>query len=265
MNPDWIVPEWPAPDSVRAFCTTRAGGYSQGPWRGLNLGMNCNDEPGIVKRNREALRAFLPSEPAWLRQEHGIDVYCHPGLGHPGFGPPGSRPADSHEAGGELPLPVADAQIASQPGQVCVVLTADCLPVLFCDRSGGRVAAAHAGWRGLVAGILERTVEAMGGSPRDLLAWLGPAIGPRSYEVGDEVREKFLYADEAAHTGFVRRGERWLLDLYALARQRLARAGVHSVYGGTHCTFEEPERFYSFRRDGVTGRMASIVWLEGSR
>jgi YfiH family protein len=144
------------------------------------------------------------------------------------------------------------------------VLTADCLPVLFCARGGERVAAAHAGWRGLVAGVLERTVEAMGGAPADLLAWLGPAIGPRNYAVGDEVREAFLCADESAHTGFIRSGDRWLLDLYAIARQRLARVGVHAVYGGEHCTFGEPERFYSFRRDGNTGRMASLVWLEAA-
>ena len=250
MNPDWIVPEWPAPVGVRALCTTRTGGHSEAPWNSMNLGLNCHDNPAVVYRNRALLRQLLPAEPTWLSQEHGVTVYRHPASGG---------------AGTDLPAPVADAQVASRPGQICAVLTADCLPVLLCNLGGRRVAAVHAGWRGLAAGVLEQTVQAMGEAPGQLLAWLGPAIGPRRYKVGDEVRDAFLSADVAAGSAFVKSGDGWLLDLYAVARQRLARAGVNAVSGGGYCTFSEPERFYSFRRDGVTGRMATLVWLETSR
>jgi YfiH family protein len=257
MPPNWIVPDWLAPANVRAISTTRAGGVSPGPWHSLNLGLNCADDPALVRRNRAVLRGYLPAEPCWLRQEHGVSVYMHPGSN-------GAEPGSSagSETAAPAAAPLADAQVASRPGQVCVVLTADCLPVLLCNRTGQRVAAAHAGWRGLAAGVLEQTVTAMGEAPDQLLAWLGPAIGPRSYTVGDEVREAFLRQDNAAQTAFIRQGGRWLLDLYAVARQRLSRLGVTAISGGDYCTFADPERFYSFRRDGTTGRMASLVWLD---
>lgn len=239
-KPEWIVPKWPAPSSVRALSTTRSGGYSTGPWSSFNLGTHCGDDGVAVRKNREMLCEYLPSEPRWLRQVHGAAVFS--GL----------------EAAAE---PLADAQIAGKAGQVCVVLTADCLPVLFCNRSGTRVAAAHAGWRGLAAGILENTVLALNETPEQLVAWLGPAIGPRAYEVGDDVRAEFVRTDEAAAVCFEKKGDRWLFDLYAMARHRLRHCGVTDISGGTYCTFSDPEAFFSHRRDGCTGRMATLVWL----
>jgi YfiH family protein len=261
VNADWILPHWAAPAGVRALSTTRAGGYSAAPWASLNLGLNSGDDPALVLKNRAVLRACLPAEPKWLHQEHGVNVFMHPhakgDLALTGSGP---EPALSAAE------PVADAQVASQPGQVCVVLTADCLPVLFCNRGGTRVAAAHAGWRGLLAGVLEQTVHALGEPPDRLMAWLGPAISARAYEVGDELRAAFVRQDGvAAAACFQRQGERWLFDLYAMARHRLARAGVAEVSGGSCCTYHEPQRFFSYRRDGRTGRMASLVWLEPNR
>ena len=242
--PPVLRPDWPAPARVRAFCTTRAGGCSEGPWFSLNLGERCGDDPERVRRNRARVAALLPAPPQWLRQVHGTDVVRHPG--EPG-------------APGEPP-PEADALVADCPGAVCAVLAADCLPVLFCDRAGTRVAAAHAGWRGLAAGVLQATVRALDTEPGELLAWLGPAIGPAVYEVGPEVAQAF-----AGHENGVRRGrgdDRGLLDLYTVARLKLAEAGVTAVYGGGLCTFSDPARFFSFRRDGTTGRMASVVWIE---
>jgi len=247
VNGDWIIPDWPAPVRVRALCTTRAGGYSTGPWKSLNLGLNCGDDAAAVRKNRALLRASLPSEPVWLRQLHGVSVYRQ-------------RAPDS-QAEVRVTEPAADAQVACAPGQVCSVLTADCLPVLFCNRSGTRVAAAHAGWRGLAAGILENTVQALQDRPDQLIAWLGPAIGPGAYEVGEEVRSEFVSGDQAGEACFRQRGARWLFDLYAMARLRLMRAGVVAVSGGSYCTCSEPDRFFSYRRDGSTGRMASLVWL----
>jgi len=241
MSEKWIEPIWPAPTCVRALCTTRAGGCSTGPWKSLNLGAHCGDDVAAVRKNRAVLRSFLPAEPHWLRQEHGARVVDHR---HTGC------------------LPSADAQVANGPGQVCVVLTADCLPVLFCNRSGTRVAAAHAGWRGLAAGILENTVRALQEPPEQLLAWLGPAIGPGAYEVGDEVRAAFVSADESGSGCFERHGKRWLFDLYAMARHRLKQAGVVNVSGGGYCTYTDSERFFSHRRDGCTGRMATLVWMQ---
>jgi YfiH family protein len=257
MSHGWISPDWAAPPRVRAFSTTRSGGCSSAPWDGLNLGAHCGDDPAAVHRNRALLRAWLPAEPTWLAQVHGVTVHVHP-----------DDPADALPIAPGAALatsigqPVADAQVASLPGQVCVVLTADCLPVLFCNRSGSRVAAAHAGWRGMLAGVLEHTVRALRDQPEQLLAWLGPAIGAAAYEVGEEVRQAFLCADPAAAACFRRHQHRWLFDLYAMARQRLAKAGVVDVWGGGRCTFSEPEHFFSYRRDGRTGRMASVIWLE---
>lgn len=221
----------------------------------MNLGATCGDEASAVVRNRALLRSYLPADPVWLRQEHGTGVFCHPATG---IAAPPSAPI-SALAVAEI---VADAQLATRPGQVCAVLSADCLPVLLCNREGTRVAAAHAGWRGLLAGVLEQTVQSLGCPPDTLLAWLGPAIGPGAFVVGDEVRAAFVVGNVAASIAFAPHGERWLCDLYALARQRLQQAGVGEISGGGYCTYREPERFFSYRRDKVTGRMATLVWLE---
>ena len=250
MNPDWIIPDWPAPAAVRAFSTTRAGGFSTGPWEGLNLGSNCSDTPDTVRLNRAQLREELPADPCWLHQVHGVTVLRHR-ADHAGQGTARARDI----------RPEADAQVCRRAGLVCAILTADCLPVLFCNRAGTTVAAAHAGWRGLAAGILERTVVFMDEPPDEILAWLGPAIGPAAYEVGEEVRREFLHRDPGAAAAFQSQGERWLLDLCQVARQRLASVGVSAIYGGAWCTYSDATRFYSHRRDGITGRMASLVWL----
>lgn len=241
MNPAWIVPGWPAPANVRALTTTRAGGVSVGRYASLNLGDHVGDDPAAVAQNRAVLRASLPAEPLWLNQVHGIAV------------------ARVGEATG---VPEADAAVAREPGAVCAVMTADCLPVLLCDRRGTVVGAAHAGWRGLAAGVIEATVAAMAIDPAGLMAWLGPAIGPQAFEVGDEVRETFMQHDPAAGQAFAPHGEgKWLADIYLLARQRLAALGVTDVFGGDFCTFSDSARFYSYRRDGATGRMATLIWL----
>jgi len=247
---DLIQPDWPAPSRVRAWATTRSGGVSAAPRASLNLGDHVGDDAASVRRNRELLRATLglPAEPAWLQQVHGTAVVA----------------AAATPAGMASP-PVADASWTTAAGVTCAVLTADCLPVLFCNQAGTHVAAAHAGWRGLAAGVLECTIgwlAADGVRPESLLAWLGPAIGPEAYEVGDDVRAAFLQADRAAARAFrARRPGHWLLDLYAAARLRLARAGVTAVFGGEHCTLTEPRRFFSHRRDGVTGRQATLICL----
>jgi YfiH family protein len=242
-NAEWIIPEWPAPANVRALVTTRAGGVSVGPYTSLNPADHVGDEPQAVRHNREIVRAALPSEPHWLKQVHSALV---------------------HRVSGDLlAVPEADAAVCALPNQVCVVLTADCLPVLFCADDGSEVGVAHAGWRGLAGGILERTVEAMRVPGARLLAYLGPAIGPRAFEVGPEVRAEFVAADAQAAAAFqpVAGSDKYMADLYLLARQRLARVGVTRVYGGEFCTYSEPQRFYSYRRDGATGRMASLIWL----
>lgn len=262
----WLVPDWPAPAQVRALSTTRQGGVSAGPYGlaggaagGLNLGLHVGDDAAAVQANRARLEAVLPRAPRWLDQVHGCGV------------------ATAGQAGGAEPAPPrADACISVEAGQVCVVMTADCLPVLLCDRAGTVVGAAHAGWRGLCAGVIEATLARMagarsgaGGAP-GWLAWLGPAIGPAAFEVGAEVREAFLAEADAAGRGeqaavaaAFRAGApgKYYADIHALARVRLARAGCHAVYGGDACTVADAERFYSYRRDGVTGRMATLVWL----
>jgi YfiH family protein len=243
MN-DYIIPDWPAPPQVGALSTTRNGGVSQGPWQSLNLGTNSGDDPPDVARNREGLNEVLPAPPRWLQQVHGHTVVPHDG--------------QASLAAGSVP---ADAQWSNTRGAVCAVLTADCLPVLFCDRRGTEVAAAHAGWRGLAAGVLENTVAAMSSPASELLAWMGPAIGPAVYQVGAEVKDAFRQQQAEGAAAFVADGDRWLFDLYAMARHRLLHAGVGHVSGGGFCTFSEPQRFFSYRRDKVTGRMASLVWL----
>lgn len=239
---DWIVPDWPAPPNVRAVVTTRAGGTSRGRYASLNLGARVGDDPAAVERNRERLRSSLPADPVWLRQVHGTDVV---------------------DAASAPALPRADAAFARIRHVVCAVLTADCVPVLLAGRRGEAVAIAHAGWRGMVAGVIEATVARMGVAPADVVAWLGPAIGPRAYEVGPEVREAFARGAPGAAAAFVPHGDgKFLADLPALARHRLAAAGVGAVYGGAHCTHTEAGRFYSYRREPTTGRFASLVWID---
>ena len=241
MN-DWIVPDWPAPARVRALITTRSGGVSRGCYASMNVARHVGDETDAVQANRARLRALLPAEPAWLEQVHGTAV------------------ADAERAAAGV---CADASIARRPGVVCAVQTADCLPVLLCNDSSSVVVAAHAGWRGLAAGVLEQAVRATGEPPASLLAFLGPAIGPQAFEVGPEVRDAFVAQAPAAAEAFTPgSGERWQADLCALARQRLAAAGVARVFGGGWRTYGEPQRFFSFRRERVTGRMASLIWLE---
>jgi purine-nucleoside/S-methyl-5'-thioadenosine phosphorylase / adenosine deaminase len=242
---DAIRPDWPA--AVGALVTTRNGGASRGAYASLNLGLRSGDDEAAVRENRRRLGSLLPAPPVWLRQVHGV------------------RAADADAARGAGAEPEADAAVARRPGTVCAVLAADCMPVLLADEAASVVGIAHAGWRGLCAGVLEATLEAMRAKPGALMAWLGPAIGPRAYEVGDEVRAAFIARDPAAVAAFraVRRGH-WLLDLYAVARQRLAARGVTRVYGGGLCTHSDPKRFYSYRRDGATGRMAALIWLTGS-
>ena len=243
-----LFPHWPAPDTVHAVSTLRGGGVSSGPYQGLNLGDHVGDTPDCVSENRLRLQRSLklPSAPLWLSQVHGttvIDAY---------------RP-DGAVASGR---PQADATLTSEPGIVCAVLTADCLPLLFCDRQGTRVAAAHAGWRGLADGIIERTFEALGVPATELLVWMGPAIGAAVFEVGAEVHERFIRHDPTSQQAFrpVEQG-RYLADITLLARQRLQGLGVDAVYGGQWCTYSQPQAFYSYRRDGVTGRMASLIWM----
>lgn len=245
-----LIPDWAAPANIGALTTLRAGGFSPAPYGdgqgggGLNLGTHVDDDPALVARNRALLRRLLPSEPAWLTQVHGVAVL---------------------DAAALPDQPTADACISSTPGAVCVMMTADCLPVLFCDRAGTVVGAAHAGWRGLAAGVLEATVAAMRArGAQDIIAWLGPAIGPEQFEVGAEVREAFITQQAAAQHAFRAypgRPGKYLADIYELARQRLASMDVHDVSGGGLCTVSDP-RFYSYRRDKTTGRMGSLVWLK---
>ena len=241
---EWLVPDWPAPANVRAFVTTRAGGVSTGDYASMNLGGSGGDDPANVARNRLIVREQLPAMPRWMKQVHGTGV------------------ADI-DAMGESEVATADAATASRPGRVAVVLTADCMPLFLCDDGGTRVAVAHAGWRGMAAGVIENTVRAMGGEPSRLLAWMGPAIGPEVFEVGPEVREAFMAADRAAGEAFTaHKPGKYLADLYRLARQRLARAGVQRVAGGGFCTYREAGRFFSYRRKQASGRMGAFIWIE---
>jgi hypothetical protein len=244
-----IIPDWPAPPNIRALQTTRQGGVSIAPYDSLNLGDHVGDNPLAVERNRILLNRLLPSEPVWLEQAHGTQV------------------VDADHASC---LPQADACIARHRAAVCAVMTADCLPVLLCDAQGSVVGAAHAGWRGLRDGVIEATVLAMGVAPQSLMAWLGPAISQEAFEVGDEVRAAFVAVQPQAASAFSPsplrgegwgEGEKWFADIYALARLRLGALGVAQIYGGDRCTYRERERFFSYRRDGVTGRMGTFIWL----
>jgi YfiH family protein len=239
-----FTPDWEAPLSVRAFVTERYGGASEGRYAALNLATHVGDAPAAVAANRARLLSSvpLPAEPRWLEQVHGIAA------------------VDLDRAGAALPP--ADAVVTGRAGVVCAVLTADCLPVLLCDRAGTRVGVAHAGWRGLLHGVLPSAVAALGADPADVLAWLGPAIGARAYEVGAEVRDAFLAADAGAAAHFAPNAHgRWQADLYGLARASLRGAGVRAVSGGGFCTFTESERFFSHRREAPCGRMATLIWM----
>jgi YfiH family protein len=265
----WLVPDWPgAPANIGFVCTTRRGGVSPGPYGpgpqeiptaggGLNLGVHVGDDPANVAFNRAIIKGRLPSEPAWLSQVHGTAVVRADRIGR-----------------GEVP--VADASIAAMPGAVCAIQTADCLPVLLANRTGTVVGAAHAGWRSLAGGVLEATVDAMraeaGAEGGEIIAWLGPAIGPQEFEVGEDVLAAFLAgaggdpaAEAAVRSAFVAREGlpgKYLADIYALARQALRRVGVTDVAGGGFCTVKDASRFYSYRRDKVTGRQASLIWIK---
>ena len=247
----FIKPDWPAPDNVITLSTQRTGGSSHPPYASLNLADHVEDGSAAVAANRAILTRLLPAgaQLHWLTQVHGSKVV---------------------RAGEGQVSPSADASWSRDPGQACVVMTADCLPVLFCSRAGDTVAAAHAGWRGLLGGVLENTVAAMGVAPSELLAWLGPAIGPAAFEVGAEVRAAFLGTaspgqlpqTEASFVANRQRPGHFLADLYALARLRLDALGTANVFGGEYCTYTEDQRFFSYRRDGLTGRMASLILLE---
>jgi YfiH family protein len=258
----WIEAGRPLPDNVCARVTVRSGGVSTGAWGlpghrpgGLNLGARCGDDPQAVLENRRRLEAALAAVPCWLDQVHGTRVHHAVAL----------APDDNNGV-----EPRADAAVTDLPGRVLSILTADCLPVLFSDGAGRRVGAAHAGWRGLAAGVIEQTVDAIRRLPGEddaLVAWLGPAIGPAAFEVGEEVLEAFVAHDAAAGDCF-RRGDRqgkWFADLFGLARQRLADAGVGEVGGGGLCTVSDADRFYSHRRDRTSGRMASLIWIKPGR
>jgi YfiH family protein len=236
-----LTPDWPAPARVRACVTTREGGVSLAPFEFLNLGDHVGDEPAAVAENRRRLTGHFGIQPAWLSQVHGVNV-AH------------ANPAEIAEA---------DASWTSTPGIACTVMTADCLPALFCDRAGTRVAAAHAGWRGLAAGVLEATVDSLQVPGDEILVWLGPAIGAQAFEVGAEVREAFIATHPETDQAFVPGAQpgKFIADIYALARLRLAAHGITAVYGGGFCTVSD-QRFYSYRRGARTGRFASLIWLE---
>ena len=240
---NWIKPDWPLPDHVHAVMTLRSGGVSTGGYASLNPASHVNDEPDHVQANRNIIKQMLqlPTEPVWLQQVHGVQVVK----------------ADEVQS-----VPEADASFSNQSGTVCAVLTADCLPVLFCGDDGAVIAAAHAGWRGLQAGVIEQTLLAM--HCRDVSIWLGPAIGPDNFEVGDDVRDAFVANNSKAAEAFKVKGPgKWLADIYHLAKLQLHALGITQIYGGGYCTVADEQRFYSYRRDGAaTGRMASLIWRD---
>lgn len=249
MKHDWITPDWPAPGNVKAFITTRSGGVSRGPRASLNLGYKAGDDHAAVAQNRTIVGALMPQSPRWLAQVHG------------------HRVVDADTLSGSPDNPTeADASVARQCGTVCAIMIADCLPVLFCNRSGTRVAAAHAGWRGLSGGVLANTVKAMceaGDKPEELLAYIGPGIGPTAFEVGADVYQAFTANDTDARAAFASCAPgKWLADLFMLARLALTRAGVMQLYGGGLCTHTDHQRFFSYRRDKLCGRMAAFIWRQ---
>jgi YfiH family protein len=268
---------WPG---VRYFCTTRQGGVSGPPWETFNLGLHAGDDPDHVMENRRRLRAMLPAEPVWLRQVHGADVFDADAssAGRAGMQAPGVPVSDAPEANAQMKsaspvglsesgVPVADAAVTTQRGRVLAIMTADCLPVVIAGADGKSLGVAHAGWRGLAAGVLEATLDALRarapqGAP--WRAWIGPAITQRHFEVGNDVRQAFCSADAQAAQFFAEKvpGSKWLADLPGLARHRLHRAGVGNIEFSGECTYAEGERYFSYRRDGQTGRIATVAWLE---
>jgi len=243
-GPCWLTPNWPVPPKVRALSSFRGGGVSAPPYASLNLGAHVADAAAAVAENRRLLRAAagLPGEPEWLTQVHGTSV----------------RNLDALQ-----PPEPADAAVTRRPGRVCAILTADCLPILLATESGSGVAAAHAGWRGLAGGVIEATVAAMEAAPGEILAWLGPAISLNHFEVGGEVRDEMLRVDAGAAGAFEPNARgRYMADLYALARSRLARLGIRRIYGGGECTYAAGDKYFSHRRNGPTGRQATLIWLE---
>lgn len=240
----WLAPDWPAPARVRAFVTTRAGGVSEGEHASMNLGLSSGDRAGHVERNRAIVRAVLPADPRYLRQVHGIDV----------------AEIDALAPNAAI---TADGAVTGSPGNVATVLTADCMPLLLAARAGTRVAAVHAGWRGMAAGVIESAVDAMRVDGGEILAWMGPTIGPDAFEVGPEVREAFMARDARAEEAFCAHTPgKFMADLYRLARQRLAARGVRAVFGGGFCTWHEHDRFFSYRRVQKSGRMGAFIWVE---
>lgn len=235
-----VIPSWPTPNNVQAIQTTRAGGISRSPYDQLNLATHVKDDALHVAYNRQLLSDIVPTEPVWLNQVHGTDVI---------------------DAGLASCIENADASFTRNKNVVCVTMTADCLPILLCDKTGTVVASVHAGWRSLCDGIVERTVDKMETAANELMAWFGPAIGPEAFEVGNEVRMQFIEQDKQAVSAFKALGDQWLGDLYLIARQRLHLIGVNAIYGGSLCTYSNPDHFFSYRRDGDTGRMATMIWL----
>lgn len=241
---EWLLPNWDAPQNIKAIMTTRQGGFSQYPFDSMNLGDHVADNPNVVKQNRMHLKEVLnlPTDPLWLTQVHGVTV---------------ANADDKH-----ITTIAADASVAHKKGSVCAVMTADCLPVLFCNQQGTSIAAAHAGWRGLHAGILEQTVKSLNCPASEVIAWFGAAISAQYFEVGAEVREAFISAQSEASHCFVPsiNTDKWLADIYYLARLRLQAIGVTQITGGEACTYHDKERFYSYRREAKTGRMVSLIW-----
>ncbi|MCW7550872.1 purine nucleoside phosphorylase YfiH [Photorhabdus sp. APURE] len=238
-----IFPNWPQPTTVKACSSTRLGGMSLSPYDSLNLGKHVGDKPDVVEQNRHILAkmAELPQPPIWLEQVHGTCVVRLNG-----------QPLEDNKA---------DSVYTNIPGQVCAVMTADCLPVLFCSSAGDEVAAAHAGWRGLCAGVLENTIAQFKAKPNQIQAWLGPAIGAKKFEVGNEVLQAFTLQHADLSQAFIPVGEKYLADIYLLAKLKLQSVGVNAIFGGDECTVSNKEKFFSYRRDGITGRMATLIWL----
>jgi len=240
----YIVPDWPLPPHIQAYSTLRQCGFSESPYDSFNLAAHVDDNPEHVQKNRDHLKALLhlPTEPIWIQQTHSTIASV----------------AVPENRGKE-----ADATFTNQPNQVCIVLTADCLPILLCDHKGTKVSAIHAGWRGLFNGIIAETLKKMDCKKTEILAWLGPAIGPTAYEVGNEIRDIFMQSDTLSHSAFTpSKNGRWMCNLYAIARIQLQKQGIHSIYGGTHCTYSDAHNFFSYRRDGIkTGRMATLIWI----
>ena len=240
---NWIVPDWPAPKNIIAISTTRNGGYSLSPYEQLNLGLHVGDDVDLVLKNRQLITdsAQLPEAPRWLEQTHSTDVLTSQ-----------NWQTDS----------VADAMVSQYSHHVCTIMTADCLPILLCDQQGTMVAAIHAGWRGLQAGIIEKTIAHFSCPPSEIMAWFGPAIGPSQFEVGEDVYQQFVGCDPQASSAFQSTDEQhYLANIYHLAKQRLNSNGISAIYGGQFCAVSASQQFFSYRREGVTGRMATMIWL----